>query len=97
MQKEKLTINKDLILDPWEHYGSYWARYEKDNFKLDNNRVCIFYLHKPPRIYFFDQLHIFEQSFLSQLDKQYDKNQLEELKDRIDQFLIKVSQLQSFI
>lgn len=94
MQDKTIKIG-DILLEPWTNYDTYWARYTK--FEYTNDRICIFLRHKPVIINFFDRLNIFEQPFLFQLDKEYDRNQIEELKDKIDQFLIKANQLQSFI
>lgn len=95
MQTQNIKINDKIILVPWGDYGGYLARYTDDDYGV--HRICIFYLHFPIKICFFGYLNHFEQSFLFQHNKIYNRAQLEELKTDIDQFLIKISQLQSFI
>jgi hypothetical protein len=92
-----LKINDRIILTPWADFGSYCARYPIDEEYDANNRVCIFYLYTPFYINFFGKLKDFQKLFLAQHKQYSDRNQIEKLQQEIDQFLIRVGKLKSFI
>jgi hypothetical protein len=97
MINKEIIITDKLVFNPWQNNGEYWVRYIRyhwtDEYYI-NSRIEI-PIGFPFTVKFIRKAKYLEKLF--NYDKTYKESEIEMLKEDIDQFLIKISKLQSFI
>ena len=100
MINKEIIITDKIVLNPWEPSGPdrdiFWIRYMKNRFISEeyiNTRVVI--TPFPFVVSFLGELRYVGKLFNH--NKIYKTTDIEIIKEDVDQFLIKISKLQSFI
>jgi hypothetical protein len=99
MINKEIQISDNLTFNPWQiNTGGYWLRYVRYHWiheETVNSRISI---SPGPafNIQFIARAKIFEELFTNQ-NKAHKYDKVEDIKEHIDQFLIKISKLKSFI
>ena|ERR1700690_1474734 len=97
MINKEIRISDKLVFNPWQKNGEYWVRYIKNHWRTDsyfNSRVEISPFPIFRRIRFYYGIKHLNNLFNHKI---YENPDIEIIKEDIDQFLIKISKLQSFI
>lgn len=95
MINDIIKVNNILVFNPWRHYSDGgWVRYMRNHWvnEITVNTRIVIYLN--PQLIDFCGI-------TKQISKYYDFNKLynnvEDAKENIDQFLIKISKLKLFV